>query len=193
MIAALAAAAAAFDRRKPWLSVGVAAPALLVVLGLTLAFPGSGSDATAYVFKWVRDGLFSNGVGRAAFLLFASYGALWLLLPRGVSELPGYLRRAALAYVLAALALPFVGSPERMEEAIFPLVVTAALLATRAWNLTLVWLLALGSAVFVARVGGDARLPTAVAWSGLAVACALALGSYVPRLRMRRRIATADA
>ena len=38
-----------------------------------MVFPGSGTDAGAYLFKWVRDGLFSNGVARAAFLVFASY------------------------------------------------------------------------------------------------------------------------
>jgi len=178
-LAALAAAAAAFNRRRLWLAVAVAAPALAVVGVLTLLFPGSGTDAGAYVFKWVRDGLFSNGVGRATFLLFASYGALWLLLPRAWGELPAHLRRAAMAYALAALALPLVGSPERMEEAIFPVMVTAALLATRTWRLTAVWVLALGGALFAARVGGDARLPTVLAWSGLAVACGLALWPYV--------------
>jgi hypothetical protein len=178
-LAALAAAAAAFDRRRPLLAVGVAAPALLVVGALTVLFPGSGSDAGAYVFKWVRDGLFSNGVGRAAFLFFASYGALWLLLPRAWPDLPDHLQRAALVYGFAAVALPLVGSPERMEEAIFPLMITAAVLATRRWRLAAVWALGLGGALFAARVGGDARLPTVVAWSGLAVACGLAVWPYV--------------
>jgi hypothetical protein len=178
-LAALAAAAAAFDARRPWLAVGVAAPALVVVAGLTLVFPGSGTDASAYVLKWLRDGLFSNGVGRAAFLLFASYDALWLLAPRAWPEFPGHLKRAALVYGLAALVLPLVGSPERMEEAIFPVMVTGALLATRSWSVTTLWALALGDALFAARVGGDARLPTVLAWSGLAVACALAVWGYV--------------
>ena len=178
-LAALAAAAAAFDRRRPWLAVGVAAPALVVVGALTLLFPGSGSDASAYVLKWVRDGLFSNGVGRAAFLLFASYGALWLLLPRAWPELPGHLQRAAMVYGLAALVLPLVGSPERMEEAIFPIVIAAAVVATRTWRLSTVWLLVLGGVIFAARVGGDARLPTLLAWSGLALGCGLALWPYV--------------
>jgi hypothetical protein len=178
-LAALAAAAAAFDRRRPWVAPGVAAPALVVVGALTLVFPGSGSDASAYVVKWVRDGLFSNGVGRAAFLFFASYGALWLLLPRAWPELPAHLRRAAIVYGLAALALPLLGSPERMEEAVFPIVITAALLATRRWCMTSVWLLALGGVVFAARVGGDARLPTLLAWAGLAVGCGLALWPYL--------------
>src|SRR5438132_4003393 len=79
VLAALAAAAAAFDRHRLWLALGVAAPAILAALALTLVFPGSGNDAGAYLFKWVRDGLFSNGVARAAFLVFASYGALWPL------------------------------------------------------------------------------------------------------------------
>jgi hypothetical protein len=178
-LAAVAAAAAAFDRRRPWITIAVAAPAVAVVLALTLLLPGSGTDATAYVLKWLRDGLFSNGVGRAAFLFFASYGALWLLLPRAWRELPPHLGRAAVVYLLAGVALPLVGSPERMEEAIFPLMITSALLATRTWSPVLVWLLALASAVFAARVGGDARLPTLLAWSGLAVACALALAGYV--------------
>jgi hypothetical protein len=49
----------------------------------------------------------------------------------------------------------------------------------------LVWVLALGQTLFAARVGADARLPTLLAWSGLAVACALVLWSY-----MRERLAT---
>src|SRR5437868_6932238 len=40
-LAALAAAAAAFDSRRPWLAVAVAAPALVVVVALSLVFPGS--------------------------------------------------------------------------------------------------------------------------------------------------------
>jgi hypothetical protein len=179
VLAALAAAAAAFDRRRMSLAIGVAAPALAVVIALSLLFPGSGSDASGYVFNWIRDGLFSNGVGRAVFLFVASYGAAWLLLPRAWPELPAHLKRAAVVYGLAALVLPLVGSPERMEEAIFPAVVTAALLATRTWSLPAVWLLALGEVVFAARVGGDARLPTVLAWSGLAVACVLVVWSYV--------------
>ena len=178
-LAALAAAAAAFDSRRPWLAVGVAAPALVVVAALTLVFPGSGTDASAYVLKWVRDGLFSNGVGRAAFLFFASYGALWLLAPGAWAELPGHLKRAAVVYGLAAVGLPLVGSPERMEEAVFPVMVTLGLVATRPWGVAAVWALALGDALFAARVGGDARLPTVLAWSGLAVACALAVWGYV--------------
>jgi hypothetical protein len=182
VLAALAAAAAAWDRRHPWFTAGVAGPALVVAVLLTLLFPGSGTDATAYLGDWVRKGLFSNGVGRAVFLLGASYGALWLLLPRAwaSSSFPAHVRRAAAVLCLAAPLLPLVGSPERMEEAIFPAVVTAALLATRTWSLPVVWVLAVGNVLFVARVGGDARLPPIVAWSGLAVACALALWAYVP-------------
>ena len=178
-LAAVAAAAAAFDRHRPWKAVGIVAPAALVVAVMTVLFPGSGTDANGYVLKWVRDGLFSNGAGRAAFLFFASYGALWLLVPRAWAELPPHLKRAAVVYLLAAVMLPLVGSPERMEEAIFPLLVTSAVLATRRWSAVLVWILALADAVFAARVGGDARLPTALAWSGLAVACALALWGYL--------------
>jgi hypothetical protein len=184
-LAALAAAAAAFDRRRPWLALGVGGPALLAVVSLTLVFPGSGADAGAYVFKWVRDGLFSNGVGRAVFLLFAAYGALWLLLPQAWRGLPPHLRRATGLLLLAAGALPLVGSPERMEEAIFPAVITAAVVATRAWPLVLVWTLAIGQMLFAARIGGDARLPGPLAWLGLAVACALVLWSYLPTSNVR--------
>jgi hypothetical protein len=180
VLAAVAAAAAAVDARKPWRAVAVGAPAVLVALGLTVAFPGSGADASAYVFKWVRDGLFSNGVPRALFLLFASYAALWLFLPRAWPALPDHLRRAAVVYVAAAVVLPLVGSPERMEEAIFPLVISAVLLATRAWSVWLVWVLGIAASLFAARVGGDARIPTVVAWAGLAVACALAVWCYLP-------------
>ncbi|MBV9894187.1 MAG: hypothetical protein JO020_08455 [Chloroflexi bacterium] len=193
VLAAVAAAAAAFDRQKPWQTAVVAGPALLVALGLTVFFPGSGSDGVAYVFKWVRDGLFSNGVARAGFLLFASYAALWLLIPLGWSSLPGYLQRAGAVFLAAAVALPLVGSPERMEEAIFPLVITCALLATRTWDPRLVWLLALACVVFVARIGGDARIPTPVAWAGLAVALALIAWCYATVLGFRRAPAPAPA
>jgi hypothetical protein len=180
VLSAVAAGAAAFDRRRPWMAVAVAAPAVLVAVALTVLFPGSGSDALAYVFKWVHDGLFSNGVGRAGFLFFAAYGALWLLIPRAWPALPPYLARAGVVYLVAAVLLPLVGSPERMEEAIFPFAITAVLLGTRTWPTSLVWLLAICSALFAARIGGDARLPTALAWSGLLVACALVAVSYLP-------------
>jgi hypothetical protein len=175
VLAAVAAAAAAWDTRRPWRAVGVAAPALLVVGLLTVLFPGSGTDATAYVVKWVRDGLGSLGPLRVLYLVFASYGALWLLVPAGWRSLPPHLRRAGAVYLLAGLALPFVGSPERMEEAIFPIVVSSAVLATRTWPLPLVCALALGNFLFAARVAGDARIPTVVAWAGLALALGLAL------------------
>src|SRR5207248_11135703 len=123
VLSAFAAAAAAFDRRRPWLSALVAGPAVVAALALTALYPGSGSDAVGYVSKWVRDGLFSNGVGRAMFLLFAAYGALWLLLPAAWPALPAHVRRAAAVYFAAAVALPLVGSPERMEEAIFTVVI----------------------------------------------------------------------
>ena len=178
VLAAVAAAAAAWDSRRPWIAAWVAAPALLVALLLTVLVPGSGTDAGAYLFKWVRDGLFSNGVPRAVFLLFASYGALWLLIPRAWPELPPHLKREVAIYLLAAVALPLVGSPERMEEAIFPAVIASVVLATRTWPVALVWLLALCQAVFAARVGADARLPAVLAWSGLAIACVLALWGY---------------
>jgi len=197
VLAAVAAAAAAWDDdaraaaqtrwdfHRIWIPMGVAAPAVAVALLLTVLVPGSGTDAGAYLFKWVRDGLFSNGVPRAAFLLFASYGALWLLIPRAWPAFPGHVRRSVVVYLVAALALPLVGSPERMEEAVFPAVIAAAVLATRDWSVALVWLLAIGQALFAARVGADARLPTLVAWSGLAVACALALWGY-----LRERLAS---
>jgi hypothetical protein len=178
VLAALAAAAAAWDGRRPWIAASMAAPALLVAALLTVLIPGSGTDAGAYLFKWVRDGLFSNGVPRVMFLLFASYGALWLLIPRAWRTLPAHLQRAVAVYLLAAVALPLVGSPERMEEAIFPAVIACALLATQTWPALLVWVLALGQTLFAGRVGADARIPSVVAWSGLAVACALALWSY---------------
>jgi hypothetical protein len=187
-----AAAAAAFEPQtrtlRPLRAIAVAAPAVLVALGLTVLYPGSGSDASAYVFKWVRDGLFSNGPLRAAFLLFASYGALWLLVPRGWLGLPEHLRRAAIVYLAAAVVLPLVGSPERMEEAIFPVLISTALLATRGWHVGLVALFALACGIFVARIGGDARLPGVAAWPALALACALAVWSYLgsPRLGLAR-------
>ncbi|HYY90143.1 MAG TPA: hypothetical protein VFA49_15195 [Chloroflexota bacterium] len=186
LLAAVAAAAAALDDpRRPARAIGVVMPSLLVVLGLTVLFPGSGTDVGAYLSGWVRDGLGSLGPLRVAYLLFASYGALWLLAPRGFVNLPRHLKRAALVYLATAVLLPLVGSPERMEEAIFPAMVSLALAATRDWRPSLVWTVALASAVFAARAGGDARLPTAVAWAALALACGLALWSYRPWPAMR--------
>jgi hypothetical protein len=192
-LAAVAASAPAWDRRKPWIALCVAAPALGIVLLLTVLVPGSGTDAGAYLGDWVRKGLFSNGVGRAVFLLFASYGALWLLLPRAWSRFPKHLQRSAAVFLLAAPFLPLVGSPERMEEAIFPAVVTAALLATRTLSPRLVWALALGSVLFAARIGGSAELPSVLAWAGLVLACALALWSYGVALISQMRTSAPSA
>src|SRR5205085_1834420 len=64
------------------------------------------------------------------------------------------------------------------RRCLIPAIVASAVLATRAWPVVLVWLFAIGQTVFAARVGADARIPTVIAWSGLAVACALALWSY---------------
>ncbi|GAC1315130.1 MAG: hypothetical protein NVSMB2_05930 [Chloroflexota bacterium] len=184
LLVAVAAAVSAWTPQRPWRAILIACPAALMVVGLTLVFPGSGTDARAYLFSWVRDGLFSNGVGRAIFLVFASYAALWLLALAGWRVANSLVRRAIAVFALGALALPLVGSPERMEEAIFPGVITLALLATRRLPLGVVWVLALGNALFLARVGGDAPLPTVVAWSGLVVACAIALSLYLPLARL---------
>jgi hypothetical protein len=184
LAAIVAGAAAISSARKPWVGLAVAAPAVLMLPVLTVLFPGSGADFAGYVLKWVRDGLFSNGVPRALFLVFASYGALWVLVPIAWPRLPDHLKRATGVYLVAALLLPLVGSPERMEEAIFPAVITAALVATQNWRLPLVWVLALGSVLFAARVGGDARIPSVLAWSGLAVACVLAVWAAIPRTRV---------
>jgi hypothetical protein len=117
-----------------------------------------------------RDGLGSLGPLRVVYYVFASYGALWLLLPLGWRSLPDHVQRAGAVYLLAAIALPLVGSPERMEEAIFPIVVTAAIAAMANWLPVAAWTVALGNLLFVARVGGDARIPTLLAWAGLAAA-----------------------
>jgi hypothetical protein len=123
------------------------------------------------------------------YLVFASYGALWLLIPSGFVKLAPHLQRASAVLLIAAPVLPLVGSPERMEEAIFPAVVACAVAAMRGWQSLLAWTLAIGNLLFVARVGGDARVPTLLAWAGLFVACALAALSYVrgqlPLLRYR--------
>jgi hypothetical protein len=191
LLAAVAAAAAAWDSRRPWTSLAVAAPAAILTLALTIVFPGSGTDVGFYVGGWITTGLGSLGPARVAYLIFASYGALWLLIPRGLPSLPGHARRAAIVYLLAAIVLPLVGSPERMEEAIFPAMVAIALSATRDWRPALVWALALGGAVFAARAGGDARVPTVVAWAGLALACGLAAYSYLHLRALRLARSTA--
>jgi hypothetical protein len=195
VLAAVAAAAASYHPSARLRPLAVAAPAVLVALLLTILFPGSGTDAFAYASKWVRDGLGSLGPLRAIYLVFASYGALWLLLPIGLRDLKPHVQRAGAVYLLAALVLPFIGSPERMEEAIFPIVITSAVAATRAWHPLASAALAAGNLLFIARVGGDARLPTVLAWSGLILATALTVQSYVrlpaalrsfPRSALRR-------
>jgi hypothetical protein len=191
LLAAVAAAAAAWDRHRPWKSLIVAAPAAILTLGLTIVFPGSGTDVGFYVGGWITTGLGSLGPARVVYLIFASYGALWLLIPRGLNGLQAHEKRAAVVYLLAAVVLPLVGSPERMEEAIFPAMIAIALSATRDWRPALVWALALGEAVFAARAGGDARLPTVVAWAGLALACGLATYSYLHLRALRLARSTA--
>jgi hypothetical protein len=179
LLAAVAAAAAAWSPRAPVRPVLVFAPAALVVVALTLLFPGSGTDAFAYVTKWVQDGLGSLGPARVVFLIFASYAALWLLVPSGWLALPPHVRRGAAVFLIAAPVLPFIGSPERMLEAIFPVVISAAVLATASWPLWMVSVLALGNLLFVARVGGDARVPTVIAWGGLALALAMVAWAWL--------------
>jgi hypothetical protein len=187
VLAAVAAAAAAWSPRRPWLALAVAAPALAVGLALTVLFPGSGTDAGVYLLKWVQDGLGSLGPARVVYLMLVSYGALWLLVPAGWWALPDHLRRAGAVFLLAIPVLPFVGSPERMLEAIFPVVIAASLMATRDWPGWLAWVMAIGNMLFVARVGGDARLPTVVAWAGLLVACAVIAASWFRPLRAALR------
>lgn len=186
VLAAVAAAASAWAAGRQRLAVVLALPALLVAIGLIVAKPGSGTDAPAYLFGWVRQGLFSNGVGQAVFLTFAAYGALWLLAPAGWTAVPRHVRGGVAAFLLAAPVLPLIGSPERMEELIFPAVVTLAVLALSRVPIGWAWTLALGNVLFAARVGGDARIPSLLAWSGLAIACALAVGIYLPRARLAR-------
>ena len=179
LLAAVAAAAAAWSPERGRQSLLRAAvipvPALVALALLVLAFPGSGTDAISYVTKWWADGLGSLGPLRVIYLVFASFGALWLLLPRGVLALPGHLRRAAVVFIGAAALLPAIGSPERMEELIFPGVIAAACAATRGRYVALAFILGIANAAFVARVGGDARLPSIVAWLGLALAVALSM------------------
>jgi hypothetical protein len=191
LLAAVAAAAAGWDYRRPWISLAIAAPAAVLTALLTVVFPGSGTDVGFYLGGWISTGLGSLGPARVAYLIFASYGALWLLIPRGLAGLPNHLRRAAVVYLLAAVCLPLVGSPERMEEAIFPAMIAIVLSATGDWRPALVWALALGEAVFAVRAGGDARLPTVVAWAGLALACGLAVWSYLPARALRLARSTA--
>ena len=87
LLAVVAAAAAAWSADRVWRPLLVALPGLLVVLLLTLLFPGSGTDAGGYLLKWIQDGLGSLGVPRILYLIFASYGALWLLVPSWLPRL----------------------------------------------------------------------------------------------------------
>jgi hypothetical protein len=184
-IAALSAAAAAWLPSRGWRGVllpsAIAVPALATVVALTLIVPGSGTDAVAYLVKWVADGLGSLGPLRVVYLVFASYGALWLLVPRGFSLLPAHLRRATLVFLCAAAALPAIGSPERMEELIFPAMVACAVMALRDRSAGFAFAFALANLLFVIRVGGDAQIPGAAAWLGLGVAVALAAWSMTRR------------
>jgi hypothetical protein len=185
-LAALAAAASAWrcgsgaPVRRALLAVAVAAPALttLVLLAVLVPSTSATTDAPAYVASWLATGLGSLGAARALYLVFASYGALWLLVPRGLAVAPTGLRPALVVFLLAAPVLPFFGSPERMEEAVFPALVTTALLATAQRPAWWVWLIALGNTLFVARIGGDAPVPAPAAWLGLALAVMLALAAF---------------
>ena len=175
LLAVLAAAAAAWSPGSRLRAASIPIPALVVLAVLVLVKPGSGTDAIAYLTKWWTDGLGSLGALRVVYLVFASFGALWLLLPNGVVALPADVRRAALVFIAAAFVLPAIGSPERMEELIFPAVIAAACAVIRDRYILLALALGVANAAFVARVGGDARLPSALAWSGLALAIALSV------------------
>lgn len=188
-VAAIAAAAAAWRPGGGTSSivrtVGVAAPSLVVVVALLVVVPGAGIGD--YAASWWANGLASLGAPRAFYLVFASFGALWLLLPRGYRALPEHVQPAAAVFCAAALALPFVGSPERMEEVIFPAIVAGAVAATRTQPAWWVWAIGVSSALFVAHTGGDARIPSLISWAALATATILAVGVYVPsRTGMRR-------
>jgi len=194
-IAAVAAAAAAWPpgagRRGAARAAGVAAPSLGVVAALMLAVPGTGIGD--YATSWWANGLPSLGAGRALFLLFASFGALWLLAPRGYRCLPDHARRASLVFGLAALAAPFVGSPERMAEVVFPALVAAAVMATAVQPTAWVWAIAVANCLFMARTGGDAPIPRLVSVGALGVACILALAVYgLPRTAISGRTVSAS-
>ena len=184
VVAAIAAAVAAWSPERGRLhairAATIAVPALVVVALLVLVVPGSGTDAVAYLTKWWVDGLGSLGPLRVVYLVFASFGALWLLLPRGLPALPSHLRRASWVFVGAAILLPAVGSPERMEELVFPAIIAAACAATRGRYVALAFGLGVANLAFVARIGGDAHLPSVVAWLGLALAVLLSLVRLAP-------------
>jgi hypothetical protein len=193
VIAALSAAAASVEVRGRWSRsdllrpLAVAAPAIVTAGTLTVVIPGSGTDGVVYLSRWIADGLGSLGLVRVIYLMFASYAALWVLVPRGFAALPDHLRRAALVYMAAALVLPLVGSPERMEELVFPAVIGSASLATRGLPLLAATLLGLANAAFVARTGGSASIPSPVSWMGLVLAVALALWAYLPTVQRPTR------
>jgi hypothetical protein len=171
-------------------AIGVAGPAVLTVILLTVLIPGSGAEMGNYLRSWLSTGLGSLGPARALYLVFASLGALWLLVPRGVLREPRHLRAASGVFLLAAILLPFVGSPERMEEAIAPAVVTAAVLATCDRPGWWAWTLAIANLLFVARVGGDAPIPQWLAWPAELIALGLAVATYLPRYRSVERTAS---
>ncbi len=172
------------------LAIGVAGPALLTVILLAILIPGNGgADVDNYLRSWLSTGLGSLGPARALYLLFASMGALWLLIPCGLQRQPGYLQAASGVFLLAAILLPFVGSPERMEEAMAPAIVTAAVLATGDRPAWWAWSLAIGNLLFVARVGGNAPIPQWLAWPAELIAVALAVATYLPRYRSVERAA----
>jgi hypothetical protein len=175
LLTAFAAAVAAWTAgRRVGAAIILGLP-LLVLAALSVIFRGSGTDVVGYSTAWIRDGLGSLGPLRIVYLMFVSYAAVWLLVPFGFQQLPQPARRAAAVLLVGVVGLPLVGSPERMEEAIFPAVVAAAVLALHRWPYSLAWTLAIGNLVFVARIGGDARIPTALAWAGLLLAVSLAV------------------
>jgi hypothetical protein len=193
LIAAVAAGAAAWvacPTPKSGLlrAVAVAGPALLTVILLAVLIPGSGgADIGNYLRSWLTTGLGQLGPERALYLLFVSAGALWLLVPRGVQCEPRPIQAASAVFLLAAILLPFVGSPERMEEAVAPAIVSAAVLATCDRPAWWAWTLAVANMLFVARVGGDAPIPQWLAWPAELLALALAAGTYLERYRSVQR------
>jgi hypothetical protein len=193
LIAAVAAGAAAWvsvpnRAAGPLRAAGVAGPALLTVVLLAILIPGSGgADIGNYLRSWLTTGLGQLGPERALYLLFASAGALWLLVPRGVQREPRPIQAASAVFLLAAILLPFVGSPERMEEAVAPAIVSAAVLATCDRPAWWGWTLAIANMLFVARVGGDAPIPSWLAWPAELLALALAVATYLPRYRSVQR------
>ena len=192
LLAVLAATAAAWSSRSRLRAAAIPIPALVALGALVVLKPGSGTDALAYLIKWWTDGLGSLGPLRVVYLVFASFGALWLLLPKGLLALPDDVRRGALVFVAAAFVLPAIGSPERMEELIFPAVIAAACAALGDRYIPLAFALGIANAAFVARVGGDARIPTPLAWSGLALATALCL-LWIRRSPKRQRLLSQGA